>query len=176
MYKILILCLSLLYCLLHVSLGAAEVKIAMYQIDDKKMPGEYLGEVIFKDTDNGLLIMPDLKDLPPGSHGFHIHAHPDCKNLGLAAGGHFDPDKSNEHSGPYSETGHLGDVPELEVSASGTARQSTVAPKLTEADLDNHALMIHAGGDNYSDEPASLGGGGNRIACGIVENDDSAQG
>jgi Cu-Zn family superoxide dismutase len=29
--------------------------------------------------------------------------------------------------------------------------------------------MIHAGGDNYSDEPEPLGGGGARIACGVVE-------
>jgi Cu-Zn family superoxide dismutase len=28
--------------------------------------------------------------------------------------------------------------------------------------------MIHAGGDNYSDEPAPLGGGGARVACGVV--------
>ena len=28
--------------------------------------------------------------------------------------------------------------------------------------------MIHAGGDNYSDEPQPLGGGGGRIACGVI--------
>jgi Cu-Zn family superoxide dismutase len=32
------------------------------------------------------------------------------------------------------------------------------------------ALMkqIHAGGDNYSDQPKPLGGGGARIACGTL--------
>jgi Cu-Zn family superoxide dismutase len=29
--------------------------------------------------------------------------------------------------------------------------------------------MIHEGGDNYSDEPAPLGGGGARIACGVID-------
>jgi Cu-Zn family superoxide dismutase len=29
--------------------------------------------------------------------------------------------------------------------------------------------MIHAGGDNYSDHPKRLGGGGARIACGVVK-------
>lgn len=29
--------------------------------------------------------------------------------------------------------------------------------------------MIHKGGDNYSDEPAALGGGGARFACGVIE-------
>jgi len=28
--------------------------------------------------------------------------------------------------------------------------------------------MIHAGGDNYSDQPEPLGGGGGRIACGVA--------
>ncbi|WP_324128836.1 superoxide dismutase family protein, partial [Acinetobacter baumannii] len=29
--------------------------------------------------------------------------------------------------------------------------------------------MIHAGGDNYSDSPQPLGGGGARIACGVIK-------
>jgi Cu-Zn family superoxide dismutase len=28
--------------------------------------------------------------------------------------------------------------------------------------------MIHEGGDNYSDQPKPLGGGGARIACGVI--------
>lgn len=34
--------------------------------------------------------------------------------------------------------------------------------------LEGHALIIHAGGDNYSDAPAPLGGGGARLACGVI--------
>jgi superoxide dismutase, Cu-Zn family len=30
--------------------------------------------------------------------------------------------------------------------------------------------MIHAGGDNYADAPKPLGGGGARVACGVVGN------
>ncbi|SUT85383.1 superoxide dismutase [Actinobacillus ureae] len=30
--------------------------------------------------------------------------------------------------------------------------------------------MIHAGGDNHSDHPAALGGGGPRMACGVWRN------
>ena len=35
-------------------------------------------------------------------------------------------------------------------------------------DLEGRAVMIHAGGDNYSDQPKPLGGGGARVACGVV--------
>jgi Cu-Zn family superoxide dismutase len=29
--------------------------------------------------------------------------------------------------------------------------------------------MVHAGGDNYADQPEPLGGGGPRVACGVVK-------
>jgi len=29
--------------------------------------------------------------------------------------------------------------------------------------------MIHAGGDNYADQPAPRGGGGARVACGAIK-------
>jgi Copper/zinc superoxide dismutase (SODC) len=35
-------------------------------------------------------------------------------------------------------------------------------------DVKGRSVMIHAGGDNYSDQPAPLGGGGARIACGVA--------
>jgi Cu-Zn family superoxide dismutase len=28
--------------------------------------------------------------------------------------------------------------------------------------------MIHVGGDNHADHPAPLGGGGARLACGVI--------
>ena len=31
------------------------------------------------------------------------------------------------------------------------------------------SLTIHAGEDNYSDQPEPLAGGGTRIACGVIE-------
>lgn len=144
---------------------ADRVTIAMY-----KTSGEgktYIGTVVAKDTHFGLLLTPNLTDLPPGPHGFHIHEHPDCSDSGMAAGGHYDPGETNTHLGPYGQ-GHLGDLPVLIVDASGKATIPVVAPRLKVRDLLGHSLMIHAGSDTYSDTPP-LGGGGARIACGIIE-------
>ena len=45
-----------------------------------------------------------------------------------------------------------------------------MAPRITDlAALRGKTLMIHAGGDNYSDQPKPLGGGGARIACGVIQ-------
>mgnify|MGYP006210031799 CR=1 FL=1 len=36
------------------------------------------------------------------------------------------------------------------------------------AEIKGHALMVHAGGDNHADMPKPLGGGGDRMACGVI--------
>ena len=76
----------------------------------------------------------------------------------MAAGGHFDPAHTGKHLGPHGD-GHKGDLTAQTADASGNAATVAVAPHLTVADVKGHSIMI-AGGDNYSDQPAPLGGGG----------------
>ena len=138
--------------------------------------GRRIGAVKAKDTPYGLLLTPNLTGLTPGIHGFHIHQHPNCgpaeKNgqmvPGLAAGGHFDPFNTNRHEGPYGN-GHLGDLPPLMVDGQGVASTPVLAPRLKLAYLHDRSLMVHLHGDNYSDVPKPLGGGGPRAACGIIK-------
>ena len=137
-----------------------------------------VGAVKIVDGPNGAIFTTDLHGLPPGMHGFHIHTEGSCApgpdKTGKvvpagAAGGHFDPAKTGKHQGPEG-AGHLGDLPVLTVAADGSAVESLAAMHLTSVGaLKGHALMIHAGGDNYSDAPAPLGGGGARIACGVIQ-------
>jgi Cu-Zn family superoxide dismutase len=135
-----------------------------------------LGTVTFADSAGGLLITPKLSGLPPGEHGFHIHEKGDCgpgvnqgkPAAGFAAGGHYDPAHTKKHLGPLSIAGHRGDLPVLVVEGRGVATQAVTAPHLTVAQIRGRSIMIHAGGDNYSDTPAPLGGGGARIACGVI--------
>lgn len=132
--------------------------------------GPSIGTIVISETPYGLLFTPHLHDLTPGIHGFHIHQHPLCGQKGMAAGGHFDPHNTGKHLGPYNDKGHLGDLPALTVNTDGTATLPVLAPRLHHIDdIKNHVLMIHAGGDNYSDLPEKLGGGGSRSACGIIK-------
>ena len=130
--------------------------------------GKPIGTLSASDTQYGLLIIPNLQGLPSGLHGFHIHQKASCARAGLAAGGHYDPKKTHKHLGPYNPNGHLGDLPALFVNQKGQAELPILAPRLTVADIKGHAIIIHLHGDNYSDYPAKLGGGGARIACGII--------
>ncbi|MCF6765634.1 superoxide dismutase family protein [Thiotrichales bacterium 19S3-7] len=153
--------------------------VKMYLVSAKGMGAE-IGTITLKDTEYGLLITPNLKGLTPGVHGLHIHQNPSCMPAkkgtklvpALKAGGHYDPQKTNAHLGPYNKNGHLGDLPALSVTQNGRATLAVLAPRLTLSMLSEHALMIHQGADNYSDQPQALGGGGGRVACGIIKNNN----
>lgn len=153
--------------------GAEAIK--MHRVDANGV-GEELGQVSIVQTQYGVVLTPSLSGLPPGLHGFHVHENGSCepkeqdgkKVAALAAGGHYDPKASRQHGTPWGE-GHLGDLPALYVDAHGNADQPVLAPRLKTSDFPHHALMIHAGGDNHADQPAPLGGGGGRIACGVMK-------
>jgi Cu-Zn family superoxide dismutase len=168
--------LAVALMLLGSTLAVAGEKIVVVNAISEEGVGKIIGTVKLSDSDQGLLIDPDLGELTPGPHGFHIHEKPSCgigekdgkKVAGLGAGGHYDPHKSAKHEGPEGH-GHHGDLPALEVKEDGTATRIIVAPRLKLAEITGRSLMIHEGGDNYSDTPKPLGGGGGRIACGIIE-------
>jgi Cu-Zn family superoxide dismutase len=139
--------------------------------------GKMIGTVTITESPNGLVFTPNLTDLAPGPHGYHVHETGSCavnekegkKVAAGAAGGHYDPNGTKQHLGPTGQ-GHLGDLPPLVVGGDGRATVPVTAPRLTKlAEVKGKALMIHAGGDNYADKPAPLGGGGERIACGVIQ-------
>ena len=142
---------------------------------DRDGTGAAAGEVAITKTKHGLVFTPSLEGLPPGLHGFHVHQNASCEpqekdgkvTPAGAAGGHYDPKDAGEHGTPWGD-GHLGDLPALFVGADGNADYPVLAPRLKLKDLDGRALMVHAGGDNHSDHPEALGGGGARIFCGVI--------
>jgi Cu-Zn family superoxide dismutase len=151
---------------IHLTFASATIPIYLVSANGQ---GQSIGTIQAEDSTCGVLLTPHLTHLSPGLHGFHVHVNPSCDNNGMAAGGHLDPDKTNAHDGPYNKQGHLGDLPVLIVNQDGTATLPTLAPRFKLAQIMNHALMIHAGSDNYSDKPEKLGGGGERIACGVIK-------
>lgn len=157
------------------SLFADQMTVEMYSYKDPNHPKK-IGKVLIEDSRfAGVLIRPELTNLPPGTQGFHVHAMPSCDpkmhegkmEVAGSAGGHYDPEKTNKHEGPYG-AGHLGDLPILVVNADGTANLPTLAPRLKVSDFKGRSLMIHVGSDNYSDDPKPNGGGGARLACGVM--------
>lgn len=154
----------------------AKIEVKVQQLDVEK-GNKDIGTVTITESPYGLVFTPDLKDLSHGLHGFHIHEKPSCDPkekdgklvAGLGAGGHWDPKQTKKHGFPWQDDAHLGDLPALSVSHDGVATNPVLAPRLKKLEeVKGRSLMIHAGGDNHSDHPKALGGGGARMACGVI--------
>lgn len=166
---------TLLCCASFNTLAQTEITVPVSLLDPTNGDTP-IGTVHISQSPYGAVFTPQLKGLKAGIYGFHIHENPSCAAAqkdgktvaGLAAGGHWDPTHTGAHKGPWDDSGHLGDLPALAVSADGHV-QPVVAPRIKNIEsLHGHSLMIHAGGDNYSDHPAALGGGGSRMVCGVI--------
>lgn len=161
-------------CTTMTSAPTVSARMHLVSIDGQ---GAELGVITVRNTRAGVALDVALQGLPPGDHGMHVHAGGSCDSsvndsgavvVAGAAQGHYDPAQTARHGGPMG-SGHMGDLPLLHVDARGDAHVSLMAPHITSAEsLRGHAIVIHAGGDNYSDTPAPLGGGGARIACGVI--------
>ena len=91
---------------------AASTTVTINAIDANGV-GKKIGTIELSDTKEGLRIAPQLSELPPGDHGFHVHVNPDCgpangpngqPAAGLAAGSHYDP------ATPANTSGHRARV------------------------------------------------------------------
>ena len=153
------------------------IKVAMHNLYEDGV-GEKIGYIHMYDTGQGLAIESHGLAIPrDGYHGMHIHEFGDLTPSqksdgemvrGGNAGTHYDPESTNAHRGPNSD-GHRGDLPRVKVSG-GSWLGVVVAPRLTLAEVKNRAIIIHSGGDNYSDNPKPNGGGMSRIIGGVITN------
>ncbi|MGP9642863.1 superoxide dismutase [Cu-Zn] SodC [Halomonas sp. 86] len=151
------------------------LEVNMHEVTSEGV-NDALGTVTIESSElGGVLLTPSITGLEPGIYGFHLHQNPSCEpaenddgemTAAQAAGGHYDPDNTDTHQGPYGE-GHLGDLPVLTVNDDGEANLPVLAPRLSMDDITDRALIIHEGGDTYEDEP-HLGGGGARMLCGVT--------
>lgn len=151
---------------------AQQLTVEVNRISDAGV-GEKIGTVVVSEGKGGVSFKVSVKGVPKGQRGFHVHEKGDCgaaskdgkMTAGFAAGPHYDPAGTHTHKGPNGG-GHKGDLPALTASDKGIS-QTVKAPQLKLADVRGRAIMIHAGGDNYTDTPEN-GGGAGRIACGVV--------
>lgn len=162
--------LNLLLSMVPAVVLATESRVEIHAIDSHG-DGQLLGTVAIRETAVGIELVPELKGLPPGGHGFHVHEKASCApgekdgqlSAGLAAGNHYDPEQTGRHLGPDAP-GHKGDLPQLTVAPDGTAKVPVSSTRLRLKDLKGRSLIIHGESDNYADRP-----GGPRIACGIID-------
>ncbi len=127
------------------------------------------GVITFTQTEKGVRVTGEIKDLSPGKHGFHIHEYGDCSAPDAeSAGPHFNPE-DKPHGAPADEQRHVGDLGNLEADSSGRAKADMVDSKLSlsgEHSIVGRAVVVHAQPDDLASQPS--GSAGARIACGVV--------
>lgn len=161
---------ALCIALLAPALAVAEGTDASADMKDRE--GKRIGTITLTTTPHGVLMKGELSQLPPGPHGFHVHAIGKCEPPFTSAGGHWDAG-GHKHGFEAASGPHAGDLPNLHVSRDGTVVVDAFASGATLTggansmlDQDGAALVIHAKADDYKTDPA--GDSGDRIVCGVI--------
>ena len=138
--------------------------------------GQDAGSATFKTVKQGVKVKIELKNLPFGPHGVHIHQSPVCTAPDFkSAGPHFNPD-AKQH-GYQNPMGHNnGDFPDsVSVGEDHTGSATFVINSIS---LDPTApnslflnggtsIVVHEKADDEKTDPS--GASGNRIACGVIK-------
>ena len=135
--------------------------------------GQVVGSATFAQEAGGVRVSAQVRNLPPGPHGIHVHAVGRCDPPDfMSAGGHFNP-TARQHGLRNPQGPHAGDLPNLTIAANGTGAFQAVNALITLApgtnslfDADGSALVIHADPDDEVTDPTGNSGG--RIACALI--------
>ena len=154
-------------------MGASQVFAASGKavIQATKPNSAVSGEATFTEAEEGLRVNVQVRNVPPGKHGLHIHEHGSCEEAGNAAGTHYNPDHAPHGFLPKDglTNAHPGDLGNIEVGQDGKGRLELTLRnvRLQEGNytVANRAIVLHEKADDFGQPTGNAGG---RIGCGVI--------
>jgi superoxide dismutase, Cu-Zn family len=139
----------------------------------KLADGQDAGTATFTEATAGVLIKLQLKGLPPGWHGIHVHDDGKCDGDFASAGAIQNP-LGAQHGFLNDEGPMAGDLPNVHIAADGTGSIEMISPLLSLSkdaddglfDANGASLVIFENPDDHLTDPD--GNSGKRIACGLI--------
>lgn len=124
----------------------------------EKHPDIY-GIADFYSYENGTIISIEMRNLPDGFHGLHIHNGSSCSGADFSSAGlHYNPRGVNHPN-------HAGDLPPL-LSRNGFAWSSFFTSRFMPMSVNGRTIIVHSKPDDFSANPS--GNSGDKIACGVI--------
>jgi superoxide dismutase, Cu-Zn family len=165
-----VMALGLVGCADKVDTGAPVAGAIMATAALRTAAGTDAGRATATDVEGGLRFTLDVRNVPAGTHGAHVHTTGRCDPPAFeSAGPHWNPNAA-QHGTMNPQGPHTGDLPNLIVGNDGRGTIAITVPGATMAgllDADGSAMMIHAGADDLRTDPSGNSGG--RIVCGVFQ-------
>lgn len=157
-------------CTGEMATASAELKV----LTSTGGQGATAGWANFTEQNGKVTIRIELRGVPAGEHGVHIHQNGACgtttangtTTVGGAAGGHFNPSGAKHPQ-------HAGDLGNINVQSGGTGSLTFTSNDLTLTQGDamsvgGRSVVVHAQRDDLATDPS--GNSGARLLCGVITN------
>lgn len=141
---------------INTAVQAREISITVHKLDTSMNVGESIGVIVAKQTTNGVMFTPYLRNLHPGDLQFTVNENVGCQGK-LASNGKIIPGMAAGNA--------IKQLPMMHVNIAGEANQPVLAQNIKINDILGKTVVLSMSASGNVAKTA----GQDRVACGSLE-------